>query len=226
MTNDPTPSQGAVALAEAEKLSKACAFAAVEHAKAAISCALRVTPETVAAVESTMADVLAAIDCLASLASAPPVPTAIRDAMESLRHVDREIWDDITSALESAKEDHCNAELDELDCALLLDLLWLYRNGAPTAALRDNRPLSADQRAALYTLASATPAAQPDDIERAVEALTRAAWNWGESCGVDGVRFDERGDSHNDWMRADAMKAKDAVYALLGATPAVPSPGP
>lgn len=60
-----------------------------------------------------------------------PVRPAVAEALERLQHVDLEIWDDITSALESAKEDHFDPGLDELDCTLLLDLLWLYRHAEP-----------------------------------------------------------------------------------------------
>ncbi len=56
---------------------------------------------------------------------------AIAQALERLKHVDREVWDDIEAALRGTTEDHHNPELDELDCTLLLDLLWLYRHAEP-----------------------------------------------------------------------------------------------
>jgi hypothetical protein len=56
---------------------------------------------------------------------------AVQQALERLRYVGKEIWDDITRALEAAKEDHCSPDMDELDCTLLLDLLWLYRHAEP-----------------------------------------------------------------------------------------------
>jgi hypothetical protein len=79
-------------------------------------------------------------------------------------------------------------------------------------------------RAALASPQEQAPGAEPvatEQIEKAVEAMLKAAWAWGESCGVDGVGFNEKGDSHNDWMRHRAMQAKDAVYALF-ATPSSP----
>lgn len=56
---------------------------------------------------------------------------ALAEGLERLRHVDRQIWEDITSALHSGVEDHHNPDLDELDCTLLLDLLLLYRHAEP-----------------------------------------------------------------------------------------------
>lgn len=76
----------------------------------------------------------------------------------------------------------------------------------------------------VYEPATADQAQQAvsDDIEKAVEALYFAAWNWGDLCGVDNVGFDEHGDSGVEMLRSEAEKAKDAVYALLAAQPAAP----
>ncbi len=54
--------------------------------------------------------------------------------IERLRHIDSEIWDDIVSALTDAKDNGYSADLDELDCTLLLDLVRLYRNDAASEA--------------------------------------------------------------------------------------------
>lgn len=68
-----------------------------------------------------------------SVGRMPPerVNPAIAEAVERLRHVDRAIWDDVESALLEAREGHQDAEVDELDCTLLLDLIWLYRHAEP-----------------------------------------------------------------------------------------------
>jgi hypothetical protein len=66
--------------------------------------------------------------------------------------------------------------------------------------------------------------ATSEQIEKAIESLVKAAWAWGESCGVDSVAFNEEGDSHNRWMRDEAEKAKDAVYSLFVAP--TPAAGP
>lgn len=53
---------------------------------------------------------------------------AVREAIERLSYVDQDTWDEVTSAVEAAKENGGNAGFDVLDCTLLLDLLWLYRH--------------------------------------------------------------------------------------------------
>lgn len=86
---------------------------------------------------------------------------AIRQALDRLRHVDREIWEDVESALRSALEDHHDAELDELDCTLLLDLLWLFRHAEPLLT----------GKAAYLTGSTAGP-----DVERAAALLRERGW--------------------------------------------------
>ncbi|MES1977335.1 MAG: hypothetical protein V4451_04820 [Pseudomonadota bacterium] len=48
--------------------------------------------------------------------------------LERLKHVDAEVWNDITAALEVTVNEHWSPDLDELDANLLLDLVRLYRN--------------------------------------------------------------------------------------------------
>lgn len=52
------------------------------------------------------------------------------------------------------------------------------------------------------------------DVETLVATLIRSAWEWGASCEVDGVRWGEAGDSHNQMWRdktADAAKKLEAL---------------
>lgn len=63
-----------------------------------------------------------------------------------------------------------------------------------------------------------------EEIEQAVERLTRAAYDKGQSDEVDSVRWGESGDSHNTWMRRAMDSAKDAVYALFARHAQVAAP--
>jgi hypothetical protein len=61
--------------------------------------------------------------------------------------------------------------------------------------------------------------AEPEEWPALIDGLVRAAWDWGESCGIDNVSFNEDGDSNNLMMRGRAMTAKSALYRALAAHP-------
>jgi hypothetical protein len=55
----------------------------------------------------------------------------------------------------------------------------------------------------------------PVEIERVIERMFKVVWEWGNSCGIDDVAFNEQGDSHNEMWRRRAEEARDAVYLLI-----------
>lgn len=55
--------------------------------------------------------------------------------------------------------------------------------------------------------------AAPSDIEKVIEELIRAAWDWGVSCKIDGVRWGEAGDSQNQMLRDRTANAATRVHA-------------
>lgn len=61
------------------------------------------------------------------------------------------------------------------------------------------------------------------DIEKAIDSLIQRAWVWAQSCEVDGVAFNEKGDSHNEWLRDETQAAKRKVLAMLSASPTQPA---
>jgi hypothetical protein len=80
--------------------------------------------------------------------------------------------------------------------------------------LDDNRPrraLNLDEVRHLLELLT-----EKSDAATLVAMLIRSAWEWGASCEVDGVRWGEAGDSHNQMWRdktADAAKKLEALIA-------------
>lgn len=70
----------------------------------------------------------------------------------------------------------------------------------------------------------AAPGTGPNEtIQAAVDALIRAAWSWGEGCGVDSVPWGAEGDSHNEMQRGEVDAAKRHLLSVL-ATQAAPQP--
>ena len=55
------------------------------------------------------------------------------------------------------------------------------------------------------------------ELNAKIDALVKAVWTWGESCGVDGVPFASKGDSHNEWMKSNAEEAKRNLLAAINA---------
>lgn len=55
--------------------------------------------------------------------------------------------------------------------------------------------------------------ATPSDVEKLIEDLIRAAWNWGVSCEIDDVRWGEAGDSHNQMLRDRTTAAATRLQA-------------
>lgn len=84
--------------------------------------------------------------------------------------------------------------------------------------LAANRPRRALDLEAARRLLEAI--AQPTDAERLIKELIRNAWEWGASCEVDGVRWGEAGDSHNQMWRDKTTGAATSLRAsLLAARP-------
>jgi hypothetical protein len=55
-----------------------------------------------------------------------------------------------------------------------------------------------------------------EELEKVVDALVKAAWKWGKSCGIDDVpTMEARGDSYNEWQRDETAKAKALVLSLI-----------
>lgn len=58
---------------------------------------------------------------------------------------------------------------------------------------------------------------QAGEVTAEIDTLVKAVWTWGESCGVDGVPFASKGDSHNEWMKSKAEEAKRNLLAAINA---------
>lgn len=115
--------------------------------------------------------------------------TAIAQALERLRYVDRSIWDDVEAALRATTEDHHNPELDELDCTLLLDLLWLYRHAEPLLTGKAPRQLvSVSSIDIEKMLAACVPGGSFCDPQQVADAIRRYcdAWPGSEPPNVQG----------------------------------------
>ena len=79
--------------------------------------------------------------------------------------------------------------------------------------LGENRPRRAlDLRATQHLLEAI---AAPADVDKLIADLIRAAWEWGVSCEVDGVRWGEAGDSHNQTMRDRAQDVATRLQAAI-----------
>lgn len=79
--------------------------------------------------------------------------------------------------------------------------------------LAENRPRRAldidEARRLLETITA------PCNTEKLIADLIRSAWEWGVSCEVDGVRWGEAGDSHNQWLRDRTTDAATRLHAAL-----------
>lgn len=51
--------------------------------------------------------------------------------------------------------------------------------------------------------------------ESMIDQLIRAAFDWGEGCGVDNVLWGEPGDSHNQMQEGDVIQIKSRMLARL-----------
>jgi hypothetical protein len=60
------------------------------------------------------------------------------------------------------------------------------------------------------------------ELESVVQRMVHIVWAWGESCGVDGVGFNESCDSANTWRREEAQKVIDDLYTYIKSTSETP----
>lgn len=80
------------------------------------------------------------------------------------------------------------------------------------AQLGTNRPRRALDLVAVQHLLEQVAA--PADVDKLIAELIRMAWEWGTSCEVDGVRWGEAGDSHNQMLRDRVQEAATRVQAF------------
>ena len=78
------------------------------------------------------------------------------------------------------------------------------------AANRPRRALDVDSARRLLEAIAA-----PGDIDKLIADLIWSAWEWGVSCEVDGVRWGEDGDSHNQMLRDRTTDAATRLHAAL-----------
>lgn len=79
------------------------------------------------------------------------------------------------------------------------------------AQLGANRPRRALDLDAVQHLLEQVAA--PADVDKLIAELIRMSWEWGTSCEVDGVRWGEAGDSHNQMWRDRVQEAATRVQA-------------
>lgn len=79
--------------------------------------------------------------------------------------------------------------------------------------LDDNRPRRALDLDATRHLLEAIAA--PADVDKLIDELIRAAWEWGVSCEVDDVRWGEAGDSHNQMLRDRTQAVATRLQAAV-----------
>lgn len=73
---------------------------------------------------------------------------------------------------------------------------------------RPRRSLDVDAARRLLAVIAA-----PAEIERLIEDLIRAAWQWGVSCEIDDVQWGAAGDSHNQMLRDRTADAATRLQA-------------